>query len=218
MVADEWPGWRGGALIGYPNEAEDADVLGPFAQAFHAAIDPDVRLRDAEGAVVPEVVHYHYERAGRHFVFLTNTSREEPREFTLTLRLTGGVELWDPRDGSMEPASIVRGEAGHTHLPVRLEPTGSILICVDPAVECPATPVIAADLPILSVGEREIVGLASSAGKHSVPLGAHECEPRVLTATVRGIPQLWSARRVGFATAKPNALPLSRWDTTWTTG
>lgn len=214
VVAGELaPGWRGGALIGYPNEAEDADVLGHFAQAFHAALDPDVRLRDSEGDPVPEVVHYHYERAGRHFVFLTNTSREEAREFTLTLRLTGGVELWDPRDGSMDPAPVVRGEPGHTHIPMRLEPAGSALICVDPSAECPSTPVIAADLPILSVGEREVIGLASSAGTHTVTLGAHEGEPRVLSATVRGMPDVvelpdeWS-----FATDKPNALPLSRWE------
>ncbi|MGD9498337.1 MAG: glycosyl hydrolase, partial [Armatimonadota bacterium] len=137
------PGWRGGALIGYPNEGEDEQIIEHFAQALYAAVEPDVRLRDAAGRFVEEVVHYHYEREGRHFIFLANTSRERAQQFTATLRMTGAVELWDPEDGSTRPAPVARGEAGHLHLPLRLEPAASVLLCVDPAAQCPATSVLA---------------------------------------------------------------------------
>ncbi len=214
VVAGELaPGWRGGALIGYPFEGEDDDVLPHFAQALHAAIDPDVRLRDAEGAPVADVVHYHYERAGRHFIFLQNTSRDHACEFTATLRMAGDVELWNPEDGSTAPALVARGEPGHLHVPLTLEPTGSVLLCVDPQAGCPSTPVIAADLPLVSVGEREIVGLASETGSYTVTVGTGEQQPVELSAAVRAMPDVvelddaWE-----FVTDRPNALPLSKWE------
>ena len=153
-----WPRWRGGALIGYPNEAEDADA-GHFAHSLPRD-RPDAPAR-CRGAVVPEVVHYHYERAGRHFVFLTNTSREEPRD---TLRLTGGVELRDPRDGSMEPASIVRGVPAHapscapgSTAPFLTRGTRRSSACDAGHRRRPAHPL---------GGRAQIVGLASAAGKN----------------------------------------------------
>ncbi len=207
------PGWRGGALVGYPSEGEDADVVEHFAQAFHAAIDPDVRLRDAGGRIVEDVVHYHYERDGRHFVFLTNTSREAVCNLTATLRMTGGVERWNPEDGSVEPVLVARAEPGHLHVPVRLEPTGSALLCVDPAAGCPATPVIAADLPVVAISDTKVVGLASGPGRYSVTLGSHDHEPRVVEAPVRALPQVLElADEWEFATVRPNALPLTRWE------
>ncbi|MGD9496033.1 MAG: hypothetical protein AB7Y46_06970, partial [Armatimonadota bacterium] len=108
---------------------------------------------------------------------------------------------------------VARGEAGHLHLPLRLEPAASVLLCVDPAAQCPATSVLAADLPLVSVSREEIVGLASQAGRYAVSVGAQRGEPRLLTAAVRAMPQVvelddeWE-----FETVAPNALPLTRWE------
>ncbi|MGC9318971.1 MAG: glycosyl hydrolase, partial [Armatimonadota bacterium] len=189
VVAGELaPGWRGGALIGYPFEGEDEDVIEHLAQALYAAIDPDVRLRDETGRFIEDVVHYHYAREGRHFVLLQNTSREAGYAFDVTLRMTGDVEVWDPEDGSIAPALVARGEPGHLHLPARLEPAQSLLLCVDEQARCPSTPVIAADLPLLSVTTDEIVGLARETGSYCVTLGSHEGEPLVVRSSVRAMP------------------------------
>ncbi len=207
------PGWRGGALIGYPFEGEDEEVIGHFAQAFEAAVDPDVRVRDPEGRLIPDVVHYHYEREGRHFFLLQNTSRETRYELTAVLRMAGEVEIWNPEDGSIEPAMVARGEPGHLHVPLAVEPTGSVLLCVHPEAQCPSTPVIAADLPVVAVAGDHVIGLASESGRHSVTVGSHEGEPRVIEASVPRMPYVvelddeWE-----FATESPNALPLSQWD------
>ncbi|MEA3402652.1 MAG: glycosyl hydrolase [Armatimonadota bacterium] len=214
VVAGELaPGWRGGALIGYPFEAEDEDIIDHLAQALYAAIDPDVRLRDETGRFIEDVVHYHYAREGRHFVLLQNTSRETGYAFDVTLRMTGDVEVWDPEDGSIAPALVARGEPGHLHLPVRLEPAQCLLLCVDPRAQCPSTPVIAADLPLVSASGDEIVGLARQTGSYSVTIGSHQREPRVVRAAVRAMPNVVELEdEWEFETDSPNALPLSRWE------
>ncbi len=206
-------GWRGGALVGYPFEGEDEQIIEDFAQAFHAAVEPDVRLQDAAGRFIEDVTHYHYEREGRHFLFLQNTSREEAHEFTATVPLTGEVEVWDPEDGSIEPAPVVHGEAGHLHVKLHLEPTEATLLCIDPSAQCPSTPLIEASLPIDLIADDHVAGLAGESGRHSVTVGTHEGEPRVIEQTVRAMPDVvelddaWE-----FELASPNALPLRRWD------
>ena len=213
VVGELAPGWRGGALIGYPFEGEDEEIIEDFAQAFHAAVEPDVRLRDEEGRFVEDVVHYHYEREGRHFLFLQNTSREEAYAFSATVPLTGEVEVWDPEDGSIEAATVVHGEAGHLHIPVRLEPTQATLLCIDPSAGCPSTPLIDASLPIEAVTRGRAVALTGETGTHSVTVGSHDHEPRVIEASVRAMPDVaelddeWE-----FETVSPNALPLRRWE------
>ncbi len=206
-------GWRGGALVGYPFEGEDEEIIDLFTQTLFAAIEPDVRLLDGTGRFVEDVVHYHYVREGRHFIFLQNTSREQAHTFRASLRIAGDVERWDPEDGTIEPVLVARGEAGHLHVPVTLAPTQSIILCVDPSASCPSTPVIEADLPLISADSEQIVGLAAETGTYSVTVGSHEDEPRKIRKSLAAIPNVvelddeWE-----FETESPNALPLTRWD------
>lgn len=206
------PGWRGGALVGYPFDGEDEAIIEDFAQAVFAAIEPDVRLRDEAGRFIEEIAHYHYEREGRHFLFLQNTSRERAHSFSATVALSGEVEVWDPEDGSIEPATVVHGEAGHLHVKVHLEPTQATLLCIDPSAQCPSTPVIDASLPLEAVTRDHAVGLADATGRHSITLGAHSGEPRVIEQAIRAMPDVVELEdEWEFETASPNALPLTHW-------
>ncbi|NLO04464.1 MAG: hypothetical protein GX131_01405 [candidate division WS1 bacterium] len=206
-------GWRGGALVGYPFEAEDEDVIVHFAQAVYAAIEPDLRLVDETGRFVEEITHYHYEREGKHFFFLQNTSREQAHLFEAKLPMTGEVEVWDPEDGSIEPATVALGSAGRLTVPLCLQPTQAVLLCVDAAAQCPSTPIIASDLPIELVAKDHVVALTSEAGRFSVTVGAHEGEPRVIEATMRAMPDpIELEDEWEFETMTPNALPLTRWE------
>jgi len=206
------PGWRGGAVVGYPNDGNDDDVIEFFADALLSAIEPDVRVSDAEGNLIEDIAHLHYEREGQHFLLLQNTSREAAYDFTVTVAVTGDVTRWDAETGDISPLTVARGEVGHTVIRLRLEPAGATLLCLDPDAACPATPIIEADLPIESVSERQALGLASEAGAYSITLGSHDDNPRRVRASVRAMPEAvvlddeWE-----FETENPNALPLTNW-------
>ena len=60
---------------------------------------------------------------------------------------------------------------------------------------------------------REIVGLASAPGHYTVTVGTPEEQPVELTATVRAMPDVVELEDAWeFATDRPNALPLSKWE------
>ncbi|GEM_PF-1054563 len=205
-------GWRGGALIGYPFAGDDEEIVESFAQAIYSAIEPDVRILDEDGRFIEAIVHYHYERDGRHFIFLQNTSREQAHEFSARLPLNGEVEIWDPETGYMETAPVVHGDGRRVHVRLRLEPTQATLLCVNPEAACPSTPVIDADLPIQSFGRDHVLGLADRHGRFTITVGRHDGEPRVVEASVHSMPGVielddeWE-----FETLSPNALPLTHW-------
>jgi hypothetical protein len=209
------PGWRGGALVSYPNEADDDDVLQAFAGAVFAAIEPDVRVRNGDGEVIPDIVHLHYEREGQHFLLLQNTSRETDYDFTVSMNMTGEVTCWDAETGENAPLTVARAEAGGMDIPLELPPAGAALLCIDPDAACPSTPVVAAEVPIISFHDRRVVGLADKPGTYSIAVGSREGSPRRVQSSVRAMPQTivlddeWE-----FQTEKPNALPLSNWQYT----
>ena len=212
-------GWRGGALVGYPNEADDDDVIEAFAEAIFAAIEPDVSLRDAEGNIVEDVVHLHYTREGQHFLLLQNTSREAAYDFTVTLGVTGEVTRWDAESGEAAPLTVAHGDTTRLDVPLHLAPTEATLLCIDPEAACPSTAVIAADLPIESCDSRRAVGLASEPGTYSITVGSHDDCPRRVQASVRAMPEaLVLADKWQFETEKPNALPLASWQYTMSYG
>lgn len=212
MTTKDLEEWTGGLLVGSPRGTTDEQMLGPLGEALRAAIEPDVTVTDADGQPVPDVVHLHYVREWTHFLLLQNTSRQQTHNCTVSVGFTGEVSFWNAETGQVEPVHIAHGSPDGLTIPVSLPPTGATVLCVDSATPGPSTPLIAADLPIIEVSEKEAVGLVSQPGRYNVTVGSLE-EPRVVSARVRSIPKViklgdtWE-----FVTEKPNALPLVQWD------
>ncbi len=204
-------GWSGGILVGVPPAVDDEAVLPALAEVLEAAIEADVTVR-AAGQPVPEVVHLHYVREGVHLFMFTNTSRQRKHEVEATMAVTGEVSIWNAQDGSVQPAPVARGETTRTVVPLSLEPTESVILAVDPSRECPSTPLIAADLPIVRVEGNKAVGLTAQAGTYSVTVGGRGEEGEVVRVRVARPPApLVLEDRWQFTTDKPNCLPLTRW-------
>ena len=202
----------GGVLVGAPLWIDDEEMLEPLAEALDALIEPDVVITDNKGQRIPDIVHYHYLREGSHFLLVQNTSQERSYDCTVSVDATGEVSIWDAETGQSTPAPVVRGDADRLHIPVSLPPVGATVLMIEPLAQCPSTPLIDADVPILEVNDKEAVGLVSEPGTYGVTVGSLEGKPRVVRARVRSMPatielgESWE-----FATDKPNALPLVDW-------
>ncbi len=202
----------GGLLVGSPPGTPDEAMLAPLGEALRAAITPDVSVVDAEGNVVPDVVHLHYRRENAHFLLLENTSREQTHNCTVSVDFSGEVTFWDAETGEVEPVYIAQGPPDGLSIPISLPPTGATVLCIQPDAEGPKTRLIDADLPIIEVTEKEAVGLVSEAGRYSVTVGRLK-EPQVVSSRVRSMPRVIELRDTWeFETVKPNALPLVHWD------
>lgn len=203
--------WSGGVLIGAPSGTVSEQIAEPLLQAFRSAFEPDLTVENEEGPVF-EVVHYHYVRDERHFLFLVNTSREQEHSFTVKLPLAGEVEVWDVETGEIGPCLVARGNNSGLEIPLTLPPVGSILLAILPDKQWPRTPLIAADLPIERVEQKQAVGLTAHPGRYTVTVGSLTEEPRVIAASVRKVPAVVELEQEWqFETLKPNILPLTDW-------
>jgi len=189
----------GGVLVGAPQWIDDEAMLAPLAEALDVLIEPDVLIINSDGDRISDIVHYHYVRDGSHFLLLQNTSLEENYDFEVHLELQGEVSIWDAETGQTKPAPVVHGTEHGLHIPVSLPPVGATVLMIEPLAECPSTPLIDADIPIVEVSNREAVGLVSQAGSYSVTVGSHDEPPRVVRTSVRTMPAT-------------NALPLTNWE------
>lgn len=211
ISAQDLEGWSGGVLVGAPPGTVSEQIAEPLLQAFRSAFEPDLTVENEDGPVF-DVVHYHYVRDERHFLFLVNTSREQEHSFTVSLPVSGEVEIWEVETGEISSCPVVRGSQAGLEIPLTLPPVGSILLAILPDKQCPHTPLIAADLPIERVNNKQAVGLTAQPGRYTVTVGSHSGEPRVVTASVRNVPAVVElGEEWQFETLKPNVLPLTEW-------
>ncbi len=202
-----------GVLVGAPQWIDDEEMLGPLGEALDALIDADVRITNSEGRRISDIVHYHYHREFRHFLLLQNTSQEQGYDCTVFVNAQGDVSIWDAETGQTRPAPVVRSAEDGLHIPVRLPAVGATVLMIEPLAECPSTPLIDADIPIVEVSNREAVGLVSQPRRYTVTVGATDDQPREVTASVRTMPATIELDEVWeFTTDQPNALPLTNWE------
>ncbi len=203
----------GADYVGAPPWIDDEKMLSPLDEALRVLIKPDVIITNSAGDRIPDIVHYHYVRDDQHFLLLQNTSLERSYDFEVYLELHGEVSIWDAETGETGPAPVVRSTEEGLHIPVSLPPAGATVLMIDPLAQCPSTPLIDADVPILEVNNGEAVGLVAKPGSYSVTVGSHDEPPQVVHTRVRTMPAAielddsWE-----FSTEQPNALPLTNWE------
>ena len=203
----------GGVLVGVPPWIDDEVMLGPLAEVLDELIGPDVLITNNHSDRIPDIVHYHYVRDEQHFLLLQNTSLERSYDFEVHLGLQGDVSIWDAETGQTRPAPVVRSTEDGLHIPVSLPAVGATVLMIEPLTECPSTPLIDADVPIVEVNSKEAVGLVAEPSSYSVTVGSADEPPRVVRARVRSMPAaIELADAWEFATDQPNALPLTNWE------
>jgi hypothetical protein len=86
--------------------------------------------RDVDWPAAPDIRVIHYHKENRDFYIFVNEG-EQPVEGDLSLAAAGGLECWDPLDGSARPWPGLEVEGRlQTHL--RLERRQSLVLAVDP--------------------------------------------------------------------------------------
>jgi hypothetical protein len=112
----------------------------------------DVRLVDARGAQVADVLHQMREEEGTRYLFLCNTTRKK-RLPALELQVRGqwNPVLHDTLTGRTAPLSATVGN-GWTRIPCELQAHGSLLLVLEPGQPAAALPVA----PAQPVGKKEI--------------------------------------------------------------
>ncbi|MEI7024258.1 glycosylhydrolase-like jelly roll fold domain-containing protein [Paenibacillus sp. y28] len=73
----------------------------------------------------------HVVKEGSHFYMIVNEGEDAAYEGTMRVSLKGGLEQWEPWDGTVSAASAVPVDDG-MHISVRLEPRGSVIYHVNP--------------------------------------------------------------------------------------
>lgn len=202
--------WHGAAFLGLPRSITP-QAIDALEACLSAAVEADVRIRQAGTAKsAPDVLSYHWRREGMDFYVLHNTSRETGCRLWAELGRTGEITLWDPDTGTVRPAPVVRG-VDRPQVLLDLPAVGTLVIGCEAAAGCPSTPLVDADLSIVSVDDKTAVGLADRTGKYHVTVGCPTGE-RVVSASVGRLPEpVVLADEWQFETAKPNALPLVDW-------
>jgi len=201
-----------GVLVGAPPWIDDEEMLGPLGETLDELIGPDVLITNNHGDRIPDIVHYHYVRDKQHFLLLQNTSLERRYDFEVHLELQGEVNIWDAETGQSNPAPVVRSAEDGLHVPVSLPAVGATVLMIEPLAECPSTPLIDADVPIVELNSKEALGLVAEPGRYTVTVGSDD-QSREVTASVRTMPAtIELADTWEFSTDQPNALPLVNWE------
>ncbi len=201
----------GAAWIGLPPRVDDA-VLSALSEALGARIRQDCRIALADtGQPATDVVHYHWRRGGIDFYVIHNTSRERGYSVAVELSARGEVSVWDPDTGDVRLAPIAEATDSGVRLQLELPPVETLVVGVDPSRPAPGTPVVAADVAVVRVGDGEAEVAADKPGQYtlSVARGGSVEQVRV---RVRSVPEpIELSERWSFHTEKPNALPLVDW-------
>jgi hypothetical protein len=123
-----WPG------TGVRSIGRGRVVAGPWTETTLASlgVEPDFVERDLDVAPEPSnrraIGWTHRAEAGGDLYFVSNQDAEA-RSIEVSLRASGRLpELWDPVSGEIRPAETWRVEEGRTVLPLRLPPSGSIML------------------------------------------------------------------------------------------
>lgn len=89
-------------------------------------VEPDLSYQSA----LPQAhLAWIHRRAGDTDLYFVSNQRYQPLEAVCTFRVAGKLpELWYPDTGRMEPAPLYREQSGHTVVPLRLDPAGSLFV------------------------------------------------------------------------------------------
>jgi hypothetical protein len=113
-------------------------VRGPFRGASFAPLGVPPDLLGTEGGQRASGLAWtHRQEGGTDLYFLSN-QEEMTRDLEVSLRSTGRwPELWDAVTGETHRAGTWRIDGGHTRLPVRLPPAGSVFVVLREPTDAP---------------------------------------------------------------------------------
>jgi hypothetical protein len=105
------------------------------AVLLEAGRPPDVRVREDRGAPapaardLPPAIEWTHRRAADWDLYFLSNPAPAARQLELTFRAAGRVpELWYPDTGRTETLALWREAGGHTTVPLRLDPCGSVFV------------------------------------------------------------------------------------------
>jgi hypothetical protein len=105
---------------------------GQLRRSIDELLPGDVHVQDERAEQIGSIYYQHRIMGKAHIYFLVNTDQSRSYEATIRLRGEGGVEEWDPLKGSIREMAC-RTENGYTTLRDTFQPTGSLLLVLDPA-------------------------------------------------------------------------------------
>ncbi|HEX5655381.1 MAG TPA: glycosyl hydrolase, partial [Chitinophagaceae bacterium] len=113
-------------------------IWGQSLEKVLASLSPGPDFTASSGRGKPPVIYTHRQTAEAEIYFISNQKRSV-EEITARFRVNGKQpELWDPASGNITKAIFYEPINGFTHVPLQLEPYGSVFVIFrEPAINNP---------------------------------------------------------------------------------
>jgi hypothetical protein len=118
-------------LFARPNVVRIACKRAELADALETHLEPRVDIRNEYGHQIAPIIYQERLYAGRTVLLLANRDRDNGYLARVRLAGVGAVEQWDLETGAVRPLSACE-QGGRTHTQIRIGPTGSAALVVDP--------------------------------------------------------------------------------------
>lgn len=120
----------------------------PIEQVLTAlAIGPDVVITSQSGDAPITWIH---RQIGEAQVYFLANQRRTSEEVVCTFRVSGKQpERWDANTGTITPLPVYELQAGHTHVPLSFDPSGSAFVVFRSPAQKPIQAVVKGNTPLL---------------------------------------------------------------------